>query len=1326
MPPPIEICSFRSPCQVGGQSKQCDVIVSSSCHFLPVDFVDTCKSISHSQLTNGAINHAIFALIRNFPGLSAECKASLLEDLSEMVKLLLDEVSSGKPLTEAHKINAKKTLFYFIQLVHKAEESNNGAGTTSAGNGEKKAKASKKKADKASDFDWTSSLRKKSLVIIKDIVIADLGQLWTMGLVEENFLKSIWSYCIDLLVERPAGISGAGNVESTSRTLVTQILGCIVKHFGSVATSGSYCAVATALLDAIIRTEHMGTVVGEICHQEKVNNGANIFVTNELIAEISKMNLGLVSAAGVKNISGFVEAYAKADPESFTHFMPNLIKQSDSPAHQMRSAMIQAISHVIEYIREVVAKKNHAETDNENNREELSPNNRQSLLRQRDTLLNILIERTHDINPYTRACLLKVWANLVDSNAVPVRRMGSVAEVALDRLFDKNAFVRRNAIILFTSLVDCNPFTGKLDMELFAQQKTELEKMIEGRLQELSEVMAAKLAEKMEQQKLARLEDKAAGIAVGEDEEEDVEELDEEELFADAEADDVMVDLRAKHDYVNAATEFMKAVSQAVPRIASMLESKNISDVVESLSFLGRAINFQVNGSLDEFKNAFKLIWHHDSTVRSELQSVFKQVYFTDGAKEHARLLSSREIAFNLTQLIASCNSVHLTSLEEIVAESGRDFEALDEVLEELLALGKLQPVSIGGSQQHNLLAASMQAISMLALRGESQCEVLVGMLPHILGAGLSDENLAKKDFDTLRATIICINRIHQIIQKQKASTTASGRALVYPQDMLCDTIISLQKIVTWAAYLTLDVTVQAWFSVCEEAIHAIFKLHEAPEIIMDAVIHFVHERLFGEDTSGSCTQAQLAAFLFVLGQTAVNGVVYIEDIAAKVKTRLRENVESGKHVDNTGSSSNDIASKDATKGAEGNLADFEEQMGVAAAVDAEHDQEVHVLIEHELVLQNLLGAFLPLVTFVTANDAGQFSAPVLHDTAVLTLCRYMTISSIACESSLPVLFTVLERETSSILRTTITVALGDLAFRFPNTFEPWTNRLYARLCDEDADVRYNTMVVITHLVLNDMIKVKGQVSHVAFALNDRETRVRDLARLFFIKLSERSNNPVFNLLGDIISHFSREDVSVEENKVSLTAADFQATMHFLLSFVQKDKHADMLLERLLIRLVAAESTLQRQNLAYCISELTVTEKGLKKLVEMIKAIKVALLDDVVLQHVRTMLGRAKKSRAVGSSSSSGGNTETAQMSADAAAAGGSEGASGAGAGVISKSLVEEVEQALLAAIAGNENAVHIQGLSGEDATEDAVDTSPTTGMDMTSYASLPLRVYLR
>jgi condensin complex subunit 1 len=106
--------------------------------------------------------------------------------------------------------------------------------------------------------------------------------------------------------------------------------------------------------------------------------------------------------------------------------------------------------------------------------------------------------------------------------------------------------------------------------------------------------------------------------------------------------------------------------------------------------------------------------------------------------------------------------------------------------------------------------------------------------------------------------------------------------------------------------------------------------------------------------------------------------------------------------------------------------------------------------------------------------------------------------------------------------------------------------------------------MVLTHLILNDMVKVKGQVCHVALCLLDVDTKVSDLARVFFNELSKRSHNPIFNLMGDIVAILSRDPediVNTGDNKAVDTSSvrilevvEFQTIMSFLLSFV-KDKY---------------------------------------------------------------------------------------------------------------------------------------------------------------------------
>ena len=83
-----------------------------------------------------------------------------------------------------------------------------------------------------------------------------------------------------------------------------------------------------------------------------------------------------------------------------------------------------------------------------------------------------------------------------------------------------------------------------------------------------------------------------------------------------------------------------------------------------------------------------------------------------------------------------------------------------------------------------------------------------------------------------------------------------------------------------------------------------------------------------------------------------------------------------------------------------------------------------------------------------------------------------MLVSSEFCEDNLQVFFTLLEKSPEPVIRANLIVAAGDLSFRFPNTLEPWTPRMYACLRDASPLVRSNTLTVLTHLILNDMIKV--------------------------------------------------------------------------------------------------------------------------------------------------------------------------------------------------------------------------------------------------------------
>ena len=272
----------------------------------------------------------------------------------------------------------------------------------------------------------------------------------------------------------------------------------------------------------------------------------------------------------------------------------------------------------------------------------------------------------------------------------------------------------------------------------------------------------------------------------------------------------------------------------------------------------------------------------------------------------------------------------------------------------------------------------------------------------------------------------------------------------------------------------------------------------------------------------------QLSRLFFVLGHVALKMLVRTEQLEADVK-KLRAARKKAKEE----------SAKDA----------MDDELDAAAEEDAEAEEKAQQIADNDLVRNNLLGAFGPMIQKVVADKDGHFSDPLLRRSAAMALSKFMAISPTFCEDNLKLLFTVLLQASDAALRANAIVALGDLAFRFPNSIEPWTDKLYAPLGDTDLGVRRTALQVLSHLILNDMVKVKGKISDICVCLEDDDSRIKGLASLFFDELSKRHSNPIYNLLPDIISSLSRAE--------SVSPQCFQGIMQFLMSpkFVQKENH---------------------------------------------------------------------------------------------------------------------------------------------------------------------------
>jgi condensin complex subunit 1 len=123
-------------------------------------------------------------------------------------------------------------------------------------------------------------------------------------------------------------------------------------------------------------------------------------------------------------------------------------------------------------------------------------------------------------------------------------------------------------------------------------------------------------------------------------------------------------------------------------------------------------------------------------------------------------------------------------------------------------------------------------------------------------------------------------------------------------------------------------------------------------------------------------------------------------------------------------------------------------------------------------------------------------------------------VSSAFCEAHHKLLFKILETSRDANVRANVVIALGDVAVSFGTIVDENSSELYKGLTDKNLIVKKNTLMVLTHLILNGMIKVKGQLGEMAKCVEDEDKRIEDLAKLFFKELSTK-DNAIYNNLPD-------------------------------------------------------------------------------------------------------------------------------------------------------------------------------------------------------------------
>jgi condensin complex subunit 1 len=644
--------------------------------------------------------------------------------------------------------------------------------------------------------------------------------------------------------------------------------------------------------------------------------------------------------------------------------------------------------------------------------------------------------------------------------------------------------------------------------------------------------------------------------------------------------------------FAQSALEFIDQFENASANLQGMLLSANTSDVTEALRFFVKARHFKLPCAVTGMKGALKLMWSTEQSIKDEVLKAFLDVFVAVPGTERKECLPSDQIAYNLLLLAGDATVSELASI--------------DEAIRSLVAEGRIPPevfAILWSASTQGPCSSRATAILILAMAAHADKSIVdsKSRLKSLLDNALGDDIEDRRDWQMVRAAAIALQHVE--------------RAQVDPS---CAKYLVLERIVErllavargdWCSDNT-DADTIEWFAAAEEAVAALFVMAPEPEVACAEIIRGMYSHTLGDTSVADCHPLRLARFFHVLGHIALKLLVYSEALSGAVrrgtaKRTLKKQEEADKMKANGAQRSSQEE-------------DIEAELGMDAELEAESERKVAEIAEKEIVGRGLLNVFGSVLVRVVANEGNLFNVSLLRQTSTLALCKFMCVSCSFCEMHLPVIFTALANAPADdlTLRANAVIALGDLAFRFPNEVEPYTPRMYAFLRDSSTKVRRHTLMVLTHLILNDMVKVKGQVCEIALCLRDDDQRIRDTSRLLFHELSKRSNNPVYNLLPDIISQLSH---------IQLQKDDFRSIMSFLLGYIKKERQNEMLVEKLCQRFPKCTTIEQKADMAYCLAQLKVNERSVKILVDNFKLYKDALFEEEVKRHFLTIISKTKK-----------------------------------------------------------------------------------------------------
>ncbi|EDN95261.1 hypothetical protein SS1G_11137 [Sclerotinia sclerotiorum 1980 UF-70] len=1159
-----------------------DAITRSS-SFDSLQFLLKCVPICSQSTQNYPTepDSELFKLSRSSSALPTHALSKIFDliisGLSAEADIIHNDLETDEQELVAHHKQLLEIFGFLLQWTIAAVETKAAEKSTSAPAARGRGKTSKTKTSVKNE-NWDSSAQlQTALDTMCKVLKLKLSKIFLTTSERDTFI-SLFTRPVYMVLESEQRVKN-----TPIRMHAFKVLCIAVKHHGH-----GYAA-QISIVQNLTYFEHLAEPMAEFLHilSEQYDYPQ---LSDEIIRELSNKEFNSNDTKGPKSVSSFIVKLSELAPRLVIKQMTMLAKQLDSENYAVRCALIEICGNLVADLSK---------------QEERGDNHKSQL----NAFFDVLEERFLDINPYCRCRTIQVYIKLCELEQKFPKRRQRAAELAARSLEDKSSNVRRNAVKLLGTLIKTHPFSLMHGSQLnFKEWNSRLE-AVDAELNALKPpAEAAGLADTTRVEADTQLLDDATVLESDSPKKAQAPMSDEEKIATikkaqeEAATSEAINKLTLTRRYYVEALKFIEVLHGATTIICQLLGSKNKSEVIEAMDYfeIGDAYNIEQNKL--GIRRMLRLIWTKGNSdegkgVQNHLIDCYKRLFF-EAPDTYSENDAANYIARNMISLTFGATPAELTSLEQLLSTMMKANHISDLVISKLWQVYGVQKREISKSQRRG-------SIIVLGMLATARPEIVVGEMETMLRIGLG--SLGRSDLQLAKYTCLALRRINP-----------TGRQATVQTSKLSNDHAVLGKL---AAIIEVESDNKEWYGVAEQAISAIYALSKHPDNLCSEILRrktkhvfqrratTPHQPKLDEDNDtdmmdvdmmdvdteekapeeaqptetetpappeskqkGSLALSQL---LFIVGHVAIKQIVHLELCEMDFKRR-KADAEKNKAAETP----DDKAAKEA--------ADDLDMIG-GTTEDDFTDAMSHIRERELLYGQNsLLANFGPLVAEICSNNT-TYKDRNLQAAATQCLAKLMCVSSEYCETNLPLLITIMERSKDPIIRSNVVIALGDMAVCFNHLIDENTDFLYRRLNDKDASVKRTCLMTLTFLILAGQVKVKGQLGEMAKCLEDDDKRIADLSRMFFTELSTK-DNAVYNHFVDMFSLLSAEK-ELEEDAL-------RRIIKFLAGFIEKDKHARQLADKLAARLARCESERQWNDVAYALSLLQHKNEEITKLVQ--------------------------------------------------------------------------------------------------------------------------------